>query len=376
MSVSTPAGLQDVVASRSAISFIDGTRGKLLYRGYAIDDLARHASFEETAWLLWYGHLPTPAQLHDLSARLRAERSLSALVLETLRSLAPLGASPMEALRTAASLLSADDPEKDEISAEANLRKAVRVTARFPLIVAAYARMRQGQEPVEPDDELGHAANFLYVLTGQRPGEQTALILDSCLVMHADHEFNASTFTARIIASTLSDLYSAVSGAVGCLKGPLHGGANERVMQMLLSLPDADAAEAYVKEALAAKRRVMGFGHRVYKTYDPRARLLREYSRRLAEEKGDPRWFEISDRIEQVMKREKGLDPNVDFYSASTYYYMGIPTDLFTPLFAISRVVGWTAHIIEQQADNRLIRPVAQYVGPMDLPWVPLEERR
>lgn len=368
------AGLEDVVAGNSEICFIDGIEGRLVYRGYNVDDLANHSTFEETAYLLWHGRLPNNAELADLKAQIQAEQALPEPVLAMLRTL-PRTATPMEVLRTTVSMLSHYDAEANDNSPEANLRKAVRLTARTPTAVAAWARLRAGQEPVAPQAGLGVAANFLYMLTGEQPSALHERVMDIALILHADHELNASTFAARVTVATLSDMYSGVTSAIGALKGPLHGGANEQVMLMLQEIGDLAKAEDWIGQALAAKKKIMGFGHRVYKTEDPRATHLRRLSEEVGREAGELKWFEMSRVIEQVVNREKGLYPNVDFYSASTYFMMGIPTDLFTPIFAASRMAGWTAHILEQYSNNRIIRPRAEYVGPERLTYVPIGER-
>lgn len=368
-------GLEDVVATTSGICYIDGERGVLAYRGIDIHELAEKSSFEEVAFLLWHGRLPREGELKELKARLSAERPLPDQALKLLGQLAQK-ASPMEALRTMVSALSMFDPETEDNSPEANLRKSIRLTAQFATIVAAYERQRNGQKPVPPDQSLDHAANFLYMMTGKPPDEVAARAMDVILVLHADHELNASTFAGRVTAATLSDIYSAITSAVGALKGPLHGGANEAVMRMLLEIGEADKAEAYIMNALAQKKKISGFGHRVYRTEDPRATHLREMSRRLGERVGNTKWYEMSRKIEEVMMREKGLNPNVDFYSASTYYSLGIAVDLYTPIFAVSRISGWTAHILEQYEHNRLIRPRAEYTGPpYPQPYLPMEKR-
>lgn len=372
--MSVRAGLEDVVVADSSICFVDGQEGRLLYRGYDIHDLARHSSFEEVVYLLWHGRLPVAAELDDLRAQLRAARELPEPVMALLRA-APRGARPMEVLRTAVSALSMFDPDAEAGGEEAWRRCAIRLTARIPSIVAAVARLRRGQGPVAPRPDLDHAANFLYMLRGQEPDPEDARVLDRVLILHADHEFNASTFAGRVTAATLSDMYSAVTSAIAALKGPLHGGANERVMAMLVEIGGPERAEAWVKAALARKERIMGFGHRVYRTMDPRAVHLKEMARRLGERTGEPHWFQIQLEIERVMREEKGLYPNVDFYAATVYHYLGIERDLFTPMFAVSRISGWTAHIMEQYAHNRLIRPRSNYVGPLRETYVPLERR-
>ena len=372
--VAPKGGLEGVAVANSAIGKIDGTVGELRYCGYLITDLAEHSDFTETVYLLWHGVLPTKGQYDQLKAELCAQREIPALVLDLLRRIADKQA-PMDALRTTASLLSIADGGGDDADRDANLQRAVRLTAQFPTIVAAYDRLRDGKEPIAPRDDLGHAANFLYMLTGEEPNGEIAKMLDVCLVLHAEHGFNASTFAGRVTAATLSDMYSAVCSAIGTLKGPLHGGANTAVMQTLQSIGSADGVEAYLDAALARKEKVMGFGHRVYKVVDPRAVILRKFSQRTAEITGDARWFEMSTKLEGLMKERKGIDMNVDFYSASTYYSMGIKPDLFTPIFAISRVSGWIAHILEQLANNRLIRPRSNWVGQDSLDYVFIDQR-
>ncbi|MDR7551049.1 MAG: citrate synthase [Armatimonadota bacterium] len=367
-------GLEDVVALTSTICFIDGREGKLIYQGYDIDDLVAHSTFEETAYLLWHGDLPTAEQLKDLQARLLEERQLPKPILDLLGAI-PATAHPMEALRTAVSALAFYDPDAADTSLEASMRKALRLTAKMATIVAAYDRLRHGQAPVPPDPRLGHAANFLYMLKGEQPDDLAQRYLDAALIIHADHELNASTFAARVTAATLSDMYSAITSAIGALKGPLHGGANEQVMKMVLEIGSPERAEQYTREALAAKRRIMGIGHRVYKTYDPRAVYLRRFAQGLGERAGNTTYVEILDRVEKVLVSERGLYPNVDFFSGAAYYLMGIPVDLFTPVFAVSRISGWTAHVLEQYRNNRLIRPRAEYIGPTGRTWVPLEQR-
>jgi 2-methylcitrate synthase len=359
------SGLEGIVVARSELCSIDGQKGILRFRGYDIHDLARHASYEEVAYLLLRGELPAPEELEVLKEELGAAAPVSGEAAQVV-DLSAKDAAPMEMLRTAVSATSFDDPDKDSNSEEANQRKAMRLIAKIPTLIGRYKRRREGRKPVDPDPELGYAANFLYVLRGERPSEEDARTFDVAMILHADHEMNASTFTARVISSTLSDMHSAVVGAIGALKGPLHGGANEQVMRTLESIGDVGMAEDDVRRRLANHERIMGFGHRVYKTMDPRAEILKEFSRRLSEraDGSEPNWFEMSDRMEQLVLSEKGLYPNVDFYSASTYHYLGIPTDLFTTLFVASRVVGWAAHVIEQQRDNRLIRPSSLYVGP------------
>ncbi|MDQ3991462.1 MAG: citrate synthase [Actinomycetota bacterium] len=367
-------GLADVVAAETSISDIDGARGLLFYAGYDIHDLAEYSTFEETVYLLHNAALPSRDGLEDLNERLVSERDLDDFAQQLLGTLSEV-TSPMSMLRTGVSAASAYDPDGWDQSPEANERKAMRLIARFPTMIAAYDRLRSGREPIPPDPKLPHAANLLYMLAGEEPEEDRARALDLCLVLHADHTMNASTFTARVVASTLADMHSAITAAICALKGPLHGGANEQVMKMLQEIGDVARAEGHVRDKLARKEKIMGFGHRVYKTEDPRATHLRRLSRELAERSGDGTWFEISERIENVVMDEKGLYPNVDFYAASVYHYLGIPIDLFTSVFAASRVSGWTAHVREQLADNRLIRPESDYVGPQNQRYVAIEDR-
>lgn len=357
-------GLEGVVALESAISSIDGTAGDLLYAGYDIRDLARDSSFEEVAFLLWHNRLPTATELADLCDQLMGDRILPPAVMDFLLDLPPQ-ANAMAALRTAVSLLGVCDKDSENMSREANLAKAMRLTARLPTVIAAFDRIRSGKKAVAPRDSGSLAGNFLYMLNNSAPSAAAERTFDACLTLHAEHGLNASTFSARVIAATLSDIYSAISGAIGALKGPLHGGANMEVMRTLLEV-DASGADpaAFVRQKLANKERVMGFGHRVYRTLDPRAAILREMSDGLSGEGDSRKWFDISLIMMETMEREKGLYPNVDFFSASVYHTLGIAMDLYTPIFAMSRVTGWTAHVLEQWADNRLIRPRAAYSGP------------
>ena len=359
-----PKGLEGVVATTSSICFIDGEQGVLSYRGYDIHDLADHSTFEEVCYLLWYGRLPKPEELKALKWRMAEERKLDASIFYR-RQLVPKHAPPMDVLRTMVSTLSFYDPEYSRNDRDANLDKAIRLTSQIAMIVANYDRIRKGKPMVEPDRELSHAGNFLLMLNGKAPSATAERAFDIALILHADHELNASTFAARVTAATLSDMHSAVTSAVGTLKGSLHGGANEAVFKILKEI-DANGADPvdYVKGMLAQKKKVPGFGHRVYHTEDPRATHLRQMSRDLGNSSGDPKWFEYSSKIEEFIKADKKLNANVDFYSASTYHTLGIDVDLFTPIFAVSRVSGWTAHVIEQLDDNRLIRPRADYVGP------------
>lgn len=369
------AGLEDVIAAASSICDVNGDEGTLSYRGYDIHDLATFATFEEVAYLLWYGNLPNAEQLRGLADGLAADRELPPEIPAILRSF-PLYAMPMDVLRTVVSALASFDRNACYYSREANFCKAMRLTAQIPAVVAAYQRIRTGQEVVPPDPNLHQAANFLYTLRGEYPDEVAARAFDIALILHADHELNASTFAARVSAATQADMYSAITAAIGTLAGSLHGGANQRVMEMLEEIGEVENVEPYMKKAFAERKRIMGFGHRVYNTEDPRATHLRRMSRELGERAGNLKWYEMSRQIEEIVKREKGLYPNVDFYSASTYAYLGIPPDLFTPVFACSRIAGWTAHVMEQYANNRLIRPRAEYVGPRHLAFVPLADRK
>lgn len=368
-------GLEGVVALDSELCFIDGQQGELVYRGYDIHELAGKTSFEEVAYLLWKGRLPKRRELGELMEQLQAERTLPPMVLDLLRQ-TPEDANPMAALRTAVSALALFDGEAEDMSPEANYRKSVRLTARIPTIIAAFDRLRKGLEPVAPLKRGSTAFDFLYMLNGEEPGEAAERTFDACLVLHAEHGLNASTFAGRVIGATLSDIYSAVTGAIGGLKGPLHGGANIEVMKMLLELDrSGQDPVAFVEGKLARKERIMGFGHRVYKTIDPRATILQEMVEDVSEERGQRKWYDLSVAIMDTMARQKQLYPNVDFFSASVYYMLGIDVDLYTPIFALSRITGWTAHLLEQWKDNRLIRPRAEYVGPRGLTVTPLDQR-
>ena len=373
----TKAGLEDIVATSSAICYLDGDRGVLAYCGYDIHDLAKSATFEEVCFLLWHRRLPSRAELGDLQSQLAASRPLPEAIVRLMRALPPVDG--MDALRTLSSALAHYDAEANDASPQAQYRKAVRLTAQIGTMVATWGRMQAGGGPIAPDPVLGHAANFLYMLTGERPGALAAHAFDVALTLHADHELNASTFAGRVAAATLTDIYSAVVAAIGTLKGPLHGGANAEVMKMLLELGEnagGDRIDDFVRGKLARKEKIPGFGHRVYRTEDPRATHLRQLSRDLGKRAGATAWFDMSQRIEALVKAEKKLNPNVDFYSASMYYTLGIPIDLYTPIFAVSRISGWTAHILEQYANNRLIRPRADYTGPAyPQRFVPIEQR-
>ncbi|OYR73978.1 citrate synthase [Halorubrum ezzemoulense] len=373
-------GLEGVLVAESDLSYVDGEVGKLVYRGYDIEDLARGASYEEVLYLLWHGSLPTAAELDAFAADLAAEREVDDDVIETVRALAGAGERPMAALRTATSMLSAYDPDDEADPGEATLRQGRRITAKIPTVLAAFERVRQGEEPVAPDPDLSHAGNFLYMLTGTEPDNVSEETFDMALTLHADHGLNASTFTAMVIGSTMADVYSGVTGGIGALSGPLHGGANQDVMEVLHEV-DASSKDPvqWVKDARDDGRRVPGFGHRVYKVKDPRANILEEKLRDLAESSGDTKWLDYTTAIEEYLTEqglvEEGIAPNVDFYSGSVYDSLGIPVDMYTPIFAMSRVGGWIAHVAEYQEDNRLIRPRARYTGPEDSEFVPLDER-
>ena len=371
-----PKGLEGVVATNSSICYIDGDRGILAYRGIDIHELADNSSFEETCYLLWFGRLPKRDELKELQQKLAEERKLDPAIFDFLRR-APKTALPMDVLRTAVSALSFYDPEDRKNDHEANVHKALRLTSQIAMIVVAYDRIRKGKNVIEPDKSLSHAANFLLQLNGTKPSSTAERALDIALILHADHELNASTFAARVTAATLSDMHSAITSAIGALKGPLHGGANEAVFQILQGIDHSKADPiVYVKGMLAQKKKVPGFGHRVYHTEDPRATHLRKMSHDLGESSGQRQWYDMSEKIEHFVKAEKKLNANVDFYSASTYHTLGIDLDLFTPIFAVSRISGWTAHVIEQLDDNRLIRPRAEYMGPeYPNPYVPIDKR-
>jgi citrate synthase len=371
-----PKGLEGVVATNSSICFIDGDEGVLAYRGIDIHELADHSNFEETCYLLWFGRLPNRAELKDLTQRLAQARHLDAGIIQLLRNV-PKNALPMNVLRTAVSALAFYDPEETKNDHDANVNKAIRLTSQIAMIVAAFDCIRKGKDVVAPDPSLSHAANFLLQLNGTKPSSTAERALDIALILHADHELNASTFAARVTAATLADMHAAVTSAIGALKGPLHGGANEAVFRML-EIIDKEKADPidYVRKMLAQKKKISGFGHRVYHTEDPRATHLRVMSRDLGNSSGQPQWYEMSAKIEDLVKTEKKLNANVDFYSASTYHTLGIDVDLFTPIFAVSRISGWAAHVIEQLDDNRLIRPRAEYLGPKyPSRYVPMDQR-
>jgi len=370
----TTAGLRGVAAASSSISDVNGEKGELIYQGYNIHDLATKSTFEEVVFLLWHKRLPKTSELAALKQELAENYQLPAPVVDLMRSF-PREADPIDVLRTAVSALEFYDASARDLSRSKALKTATRLTAQFPALVAANDRLRRGLAPLEPDYTRNIATNFLYQLRGEMPSEHDADIFDKCLILHADHELNASTFSARVIAGTLASLYAGVTGAIAALSGPLHGGANTAVMKTLLEIGTVDKVDSFIKQALTNKRKIMGFGHAVYRTEDPRATHLRRFSKEMGERAGDSRWHEMSRRVEEVMMREKGLFANVDFYSASAYYSMGIPLDLFTPIFAVSRISGWTGHILEQYADNKLIRPRAEYIGARDLPYLPIDSR-
>src|SRR5690348_4115644 len=371
-----PKGLEGVVATTSKICYIDGDNGVLAYGGIDIHELAEKSTFEETCYLLWHGRLPNASELKEVREKLASERQLDPAIIQFIREL-PKDAIPMDALRTAVSALGLYDKDRSRNDHDANVAKAIRLTSQISMIVAAFDRIRKGKNVVQPDPALSHAANFLLLLTGEKPSATAERALDIALILHADHELNASTFAARVTAATLSDMHSAITSAIGALKGPLHGGANEAVFHILekIDAAGADPVE-YVRDMLAKKEKISGFGHRVYRTEDPRATHLRRMSEDLCKSSGQAQWFEMSHAIEKFVKAEKKLNANVDFYSASTYHVLGIDVDLFTPIFAVSRISGWTAHVIEQLDDNRLIRPRADYIGPAyPQHWVPVSQR-
>jgi citrate synthase len=383
MSDEIAKGLEGVLVAESKLSDIDGDAGRLVYRGYDIEDLARKSSYEEVLYLLWYGHLPTRSELSEFTASMAAERAIDDRVVEAIRLLVDAGETPMAALRTGVSTLSAFDaePDADPNDVEAARRKARRITAAMPTVLAAFERLRAGGEPIAPNQNLGHAANFLYMLTGEEPGDVASETFDMALTLHADHGLNASTFTAMTVASTLADMYASVTAGISALSGPLHGGANQDVMEMLVEIDESEmGAVEWVETARAEDRRIPGWGHRVYNVTDPRARILKRKAEQLGEASGESKWYAYTSEIERYLSEEVGLTekdiaPNVDFYSGSVYYQMGIPIDLYTPIFAISRAGGWVAHVLEYQSDNRLIRPRGRYTGPETREFVPINER-
>ena len=367
-------GLRGVVAAQSAIGDVNGIEGKLIYQGYDIHDLAEHSTFEEVVYLLWNGKLPTQAELDDHVERLKRNYEAPAEVIELMKQY-PKDSDPMDVLRTAVSTLDLYDPRGQGTDRESAVGAAVRITGQIGHLAAAWDRIRNGKEVIAPDKSLSIAENFLYMLRGEKPEADEARMFDIALILHADHELNASTFTTRVVAGTLADMYGAVTAGIAALSGPLHGGANTNVMKMLIEIDDPAKIDAWVDDALASKKKIMGIGHAVYKTEDPRATWLRKFSKQMAEKKGESKWYDMSQRIEQLMLEKKGMYPNVDFYSASTYYLMGIPLDLYTPIFAVSRISGWTGHILEQYGNNKLIRPRAEYIGKRDQKYVPIGER-
>jgi citrate synthase len=372
---STPAkGLEGIVAASTRLSDVRGDIGQLIYCGYDINELAGKVSFEEVVHLLHHDHLPNRKELEELMSLLSFKRELPKGIVEIIKKF-PRDTPPMHVIRTAVSALGCFDPEADNDSMDENRLKALRLIARIPIITAYFHRHRQGKSLLPPDPSLGEAANFLYLVDGEKPSTEMVNTLDMCYVLHADHGMNASTFSARVTIATLSDMYSAVTSAIGTLKGPLHGGANEGVIKMLQEIGSLDRVDSYIAEALEQKKKIMGIGHRVYKTLDPRAPHLKRMAQILSAKIGEPKWIQMSERIAELMLKEKNLHANVDFYSATVYYSLGIPTDLFTPIFAIARTAGWTAHVLEQLADNRLIRPQSLYTGPMGLKVVPIDER-
>lgn len=368
------AGLRGVVAAQSAIGDVNGEQGILIYQGYDIHDLAENSTFEEVIFLLWNGRLPSKVELEDLSSDIRTNYEAPTEVIEMMKAF-PKDADPMDVLRTSVSALDFYDLTGHGTDRENAMRSAIKLTGQIGTLTAAWERIRNGKETIAPDKSLGIADNFLYMLRGERADADEVRMFDVCLILHADHELNASTFTTRVVAGTLADMYGAVTAGIAALAGPLHGGANTNVMKMLIEIDDPAKVEVWVDEALTSKKKIMGIGHAVYKTEDPRATWLRKYSKQMAEKKGETKWYEMSQAIEKMMLDKKGMYPNVDFYSASTYYLMGIPLDLFTPIFAISRVSGWTGHILEQYSNNKLIRPRAEYIGKRDQKYIAIDER-
>ena len=371
----TPAaGLRGVAAATSSMSDVIGDKGQLIYQGFDIHDLATQSTFEEVIFLLWNKRLPKQTELEELKQALSDEYEVPSEIIDLIKRI-PRDADPIDVLRTTVSALEFYDPNSRDLSREASVKTAVKLTAQFPTLVAAAERIRNGLEPVKPNPKFNIGTNFLSMLKGEMPSDQDARMFDIALILHADHELNASTFAARVVAGTLADMYGAVTAAIAALSGPLHGGANTAVMKTLLEIGDVGNVDSFIKKALAEKRKIMGFGHAVYRTEDPRATHLRRFSQEMGERTGNMKWYDMSRKVEEVMMREKGLYPNVDFFSASTYYMMGIPLDLYTPIFAVSRISGWTGHILEQYADNKLIRPRAEYIGARDSKYIPIAER-
>jgi citrate synthase len=371
---SASAGLRGVVAAQSSIGDVNGEEGKLIYQGYDIHDLATNSNFEEVVFLLWNSRMPNQSELDELNAKLRANYAIPAELIAAMKTF-PKDADPMDVLRTAVSMLDFYDEGAHDTTREGAMTSCIKLTAQMPTIVAAWESIRTEKDIVEPKSDLNIAANFLYMMSGKMPSAEEARMMDICLILHADHELNASTFTTRVIAGTLADVYGAVTGGIAALSGPLHGGANTNVMKMLLKIGSIENVEPWLDNALATKQKVMGIGHAVYKVEDPRATWLRRFSKELGEKRGETKWFEMSEKLEKLMFEKKGMYPNVDFYSASTYYMMNIPLDQYTPIFAISRISGWTGHILEQYSNNKLIRPRAEYIGARDLKYTPIAER-
>lgn len=367
-------GLRNIVAAQSSMSSVNGEKGILIYQGYDVHTLAENSTFEETVFLLWNGRMPTQDELDALKNEFRSNYEIPSEIIESMKGF-PRDSQPMDVLRTAVSTLAFYDDESHKTDVESARKTATRLTAKFPTIVAAWERIRNGNEPVAPDTTMDIAENFLYMMRGEKCEPSEAKMLDVCLILHADHGFNASTFTTRVITGTLADMYGGVTGGIAALAGPLHGGANTAVMKALMKIGSIERVEPWLDDMLANKRKVMGIGHAVYKTEDPRATWLRKFSEKMGGVTGETKWFEMSKKLEDLMKEKKGMNPNVDFYSASTYYMMGIPMDLYTPIFAISRISGWTGHILEQYGNNKLIRPRAEYVGNRDMKYVPIAER-
>lgn len=369
------AGLRGVVAATSKIGDVNGEKGILIYQGYDIHDLAANSTFEEVVYLLWNERLPNQAELDELTAEFQANYAIPSEIVAMMKSF-PKDAEPMDVLRTTVSALAFFDHESaHKTDRESAVKASIKLTAQFPALVAAWERIRQGKEIVSPLADQSIAYNFMYQLKGETPDAEEVRMMDVCLILHADHELNASTFATRVASGTLADVYGAVVAGIATLAGPLHGGANTAVMKMLLEIGEVENVDSWLENALANKRKIMGIGHAVYKVEDPRATNLRRFSKRMAEKTGITKWYEMSERIENAMLEKKGMNPNVDFYSASAYYLMGIPTDQYTPIFAVSRISGWTGHILEQYANNKLIRPRAEYIGARDLKYVPISER-
>jgi citrate synthase len=373
-STAATAGLRGVVAAQSAIGDVNGEEGKLIYQGYDIHDLAEHSTFEEVVFLLWNGRLPKQDELDELTEKIRANYKVPGEIIAGMKYM-PKDADPMDVLRTCVSALDFYDKDGHHTDRESAMHSAVKITGQIGTIAAAWDRIRNGKDVITPDASLSIAENFLYMLRGEKADAEEARMFDIALILHADHELNASTFTTRVVAGTLADMYGCVTAGIAALAGPLHGGANTAVMKMLIEIDDPAKIDSWLDDALANKRKIMGIGHAVYKTEDPRATWLRKFSKQMADKKGETKWYDMSQRIEKLMLEKKGMHPNVDFYSASTYYLMGIPLDLYTPIFAVSRISGWTGHILEQYANNKLIRPRAEYIGKRDQKYVAIGDR-